>query len=110
MELRLCSEIAELMSVKSKHGAGGEYSPEWRPKVRGSCFSYFNNRKKVHNLSKARGAPTWATWATPRRGSSSSRSTSMENSTQASRKEGTGPIEDGGPSSPYSRASLSGPD
>jgi len=27
------SEIAELMSVKSKHGAGGEYSPEWRPKV-----------------------------------------------------------------------------
>jgi len=25
-------EIAELMSVKSKHGAGGEYSPEWRPK------------------------------------------------------------------------------
>lgn len=28
------SEIAELMSVKSKHGAGGEYSPEWRPKVR----------------------------------------------------------------------------
>ncbi|KAK0499171.1 hypothetical protein EDD18DRAFT_1461131 [Armillaria luteobubalina] len=24
-------EIAELMSVKSKHGAGGEYSPEWRP-------------------------------------------------------------------------------
>jgi len=25
-------EIAELMSVKSKHGSGGEYSPEWRPK------------------------------------------------------------------------------
>ncbi|KAJ7643834.1 hypothetical protein FB45DRAFT_896186 [Roridomyces roridus] len=25
-------EIAELMSVKSKHGAGGEYQPEWRPK------------------------------------------------------------------------------
>ncbi|KAF7348285.1 hypothetical protein MSAN_01782200 [Mycena sanguinolenta] len=25
-------EIAELMSVKSKHGAGGEYMPEWRPK------------------------------------------------------------------------------
>ncbi|KAJ7160046.1 hypothetical protein C8R46DRAFT_1106829 [Mycena filopes] len=25
-------EIAELMSVKSKHGAGGEYSPEWKPK------------------------------------------------------------------------------
>ncbi|KAJ7594233.1 hypothetical protein C8J56DRAFT_1012544 [Mycena floridula] len=25
-------EIAELMSVKSKHGAGGEYSPEWRPR------------------------------------------------------------------------------
>ncbi|KAJ6584071.1 hypothetical protein DFH09DRAFT_266099 [Mycena vulgaris] len=25
-------EIAELMSVKSKHGAGGEYAPEWRPK------------------------------------------------------------------------------
>ncbi|SJL13001.1 uncharacterized protein ARMOST_16436 [Armillaria ostoyae] len=24
-------EIAELMSVKSKHGAGGEYSPEWQP-------------------------------------------------------------------------------
>ncbi|PBK85387.1 hypothetical protein ARMGADRAFT_1055455 [Armillaria gallica] len=24
-------EIAELLSVKSKHGAGGEYSPEWRP-------------------------------------------------------------------------------
>ncbi|KAF8876841.1 hypothetical protein BD779DRAFT_1559337 [Infundibulicybe gibba] len=26
-------EIAELMSVKSKHGAGGEYSAEWRPPV-----------------------------------------------------------------------------
>ncbi|KAK7048635.1 hypothetical protein R3P38DRAFT_2870570 [Favolaschia claudopus] len=25
-------EISELMSVKSKHGAGGEYVPEWRPK------------------------------------------------------------------------------
>jgi len=25
-------EIAELMSVKSKHGSGGEYAPEWRPK------------------------------------------------------------------------------
>ncbi|KAJ8594933.1 hypothetical protein M405DRAFT_759908, partial [Rhizopogon salebrosus TDB-379] len=24
-------EIAELMAVKSKHGAGGEYSPDWRP-------------------------------------------------------------------------------
>jgi hypothetical protein len=27
------SEIAELMAVKSKHGAGGEYSPDWRPPV-----------------------------------------------------------------------------
>ncbi|KAF9447995.1 hypothetical protein P691DRAFT_730484 [Macrolepiota fuliginosa MF-IS2] len=26
-------EIAELMAVKSKHGAGGEYSPDWRPKI-----------------------------------------------------------------------------
>ncbi|KAF8636300.1 hypothetical protein AX17_003641 [Amanita inopinata Kibby_2008] len=26
-------EIAELLSVKSKHGAGGEYSPDWRPKA-----------------------------------------------------------------------------
>jgi len=25
-------EIAELMSVKSKHGAGGEYAPDWKPK------------------------------------------------------------------------------
>ncbi|KAA1474583.1 hypothetical protein DENSPDRAFT_841187 [Dentipellis sp. KUC8613] len=25
-------EIAELMALKSKHGAGGEYSPDWRPK------------------------------------------------------------------------------
>ncbi|KZT26134.1 hypothetical protein NEOLEDRAFT_1162485 [Neolentinus lepideus HHB14362 ss-1] len=25
-------EIAELMSMKSKHGAGGEYSPDWRPR------------------------------------------------------------------------------
>ncbi|KAG1850851.1 hypothetical protein DFJ58DRAFT_793310 [Suillus subalutaceus] len=24
-------EIAELMAVKSKHGAGGEYSPDWGP-------------------------------------------------------------------------------
>jgi len=24
-------EIAELMSVKSKHGAGGEYAPHWKP-------------------------------------------------------------------------------
>lgn len=28
------SEIAELMSVKSKHGAGGEYTPNWAPQVR----------------------------------------------------------------------------
>ncbi|KAF5373442.1 hypothetical protein D9615_009420 [Tricholomella constricta] len=26
-------EIAELMNMKSKHGAGGEYSPDWRPKI-----------------------------------------------------------------------------
>ena len=35
------SEIAELMSVKSKHGVGGEYTPDWAPgKVRwlGFCF------------------------------------------------------------------------
>jgi len=25
-------EIAELMSVKSKHGAGGEYTPDWKPR------------------------------------------------------------------------------
>ncbi|KAF8581198.1 hypothetical protein K439DRAFT_1647953 [Ramaria rubella] len=25
-------EIAELMAVKSKHGAGGEYSPDWKPR------------------------------------------------------------------------------
>ncbi|KAI0292874.1 hypothetical protein BC826DRAFT_403219 [Russula brevipes] len=25
-------EIAELMAVKAKHSAGGEYSPDWRPK------------------------------------------------------------------------------
>ncbi len=31
-----CSEIAELMSVKSKHGAGGEFAPDWKPKVCGS--------------------------------------------------------------------------
>ncbi|KAG6908208.1 hypothetical protein DXG01_005680 [Tephrocybe rancida] len=28
-----CSEIAELMQMKSKHGAGGEYSPDWRPRI-----------------------------------------------------------------------------
>jgi hypothetical protein len=28
------SEIAELMSVKSKHGAGGEFTPNWAPQVR----------------------------------------------------------------------------
>lgn len=27
------SEIAELMSVKSKHGAGGEFTPDWAPQV-----------------------------------------------------------------------------
>jgi len=27
-------EIAELMAVKSKHGAGGEYSPDWRPEIK----------------------------------------------------------------------------
>lgn len=30
----LSSEIAELMSVKSKHGAGGEFTPNWAPQVR----------------------------------------------------------------------------
>jgi hypothetical protein len=59
------SEIAELMSVKSKHGAGGEYAPEWRPKVhndsliliyplylgeysRGSLYSRRNPRLNLH--------------------------------------------------------------
>ena len=28
-------EIAELMALKSKHGAGGEYSPDWRPRLEG---------------------------------------------------------------------------
>ena len=28
-------EIGELMAVKSKHGAGGEYSPNWRPAIEG---------------------------------------------------------------------------
>jgi hypothetical protein len=32
-DLQTDSEIAELMSVKSKYGAGGEYSPEWKPKA-----------------------------------------------------------------------------
>ena len=31
---RLLSEIAELMAVKSKFGGGGEFNPEWMPKVR----------------------------------------------------------------------------
>jgi hypothetical protein len=31
--LLIPSEIAELMAVKAKHSAGGEYSPDWRPKV-----------------------------------------------------------------------------
>ncbi|KXN87640.1 hypothetical protein AN958_08344 [Leucoagaricus sp. SymC.cos] len=26
-------EIAELMAMKSKHGAGGEFTPDWRPKI-----------------------------------------------------------------------------
>ncbi|KAG6832985.1 Mitochondrial distribution and morphology protein 10 [Tricholoma furcatifolium] len=26
-------EIAELMQMKSKHGAGGEFSPDWRPRI-----------------------------------------------------------------------------
>jgi len=29
---RLQYEIAELMAMKSKHGAGGEYTPDWKPK------------------------------------------------------------------------------
>ncbi len=32
-EPTIYSEIAELMAVKAKHSAGGEYSPDWRPKV-----------------------------------------------------------------------------
>jgi len=36
------SEIAELMSVKSKHGAGGEFTPDWAPKVR--LFEVFGFR------------------------------------------------------------------
>lgn len=35
------SEIAELMSVKSKHGAGGEFTPNWAPKVRWLEFFCF---------------------------------------------------------------------
>ena len=30
----LASEISELMAVKSKFGGGGEFNPEWMPKVR----------------------------------------------------------------------------
>jgi hypothetical protein len=33
------------MSVKSKHGAGGEYCPEWRPKA--SLFSNLDDRIRL---------------------------------------------------------------
>jgi len=36
-------EIAELMSVKSKHGAGGEYAPHWKPTVGVAPFSLFSH-------------------------------------------------------------------
>ncbi|KAG5650841.1 hypothetical protein H0H81_010852 [Sphagnurus paluster] len=32
-ERRSLHEIAELMNLKTKHGAGGEYAPDWRPKI-----------------------------------------------------------------------------
>ena len=51
----LCySEIAELMALKSKHGAGGEYSPDWRPKVRptssGSFLSHLHHPPSAARL------------------------------------------------------------
>ena len=58
------SEIAELMSVKSKHGAGGEFTPNWAPKVR--CFEVFVSAK-IHIRFKC--------WIATRRSGSDARTT-----------------------------------
>jgi len=52
------SEIAELMSVKSKHGAGGEFTADWAPKVRWFEFFFFRFQfgSNVGNGGTASGA------------------------------------------------------
>lgn len=37
------SEISELMAVKAKYSAGGEYMPDWHPHVR-TTVNIFNRR------------------------------------------------------------------
>jgi hypothetical protein len=48
-EKKKAGEIAELMAVKAKHSAGGEYSPDWRPKVIPSIFQCCESLKR-HTL------------------------------------------------------------
>jgi len=59
------SEIAELMAVKSKHGAGGEYTPDWAPRVRCFCFFFgFQLGSNVGNGRTASGTRTASSTST----------------------------------------------
>ena len=58
------SEIAELMAVKSKHGAGGEFTPDWAPKVRKPesflVFMLSSMSKSTNNLCRCQKChPRW---------------------------------------------------
>jgi len=52
-------EIAELMSVKSKHGAGGEYSPEWKPQQPEAPPEEAPPPAMIEDIAPAR--PAWRT-------------------------------------------------
>lgn len=89
------SEIAELMSVKSKHGAGGEYSPEWQPKV---CFSLrmtalYWRCDDLWPIGRRASPGSWPTASSPRRASIGS--TWMACGTQAGGAQGEGDDEAG---------------
>ncbi|KAG6909541.1 hypothetical protein DXG01_016934 [Tephrocybe rancida] len=54
-------EIAELMQMKSKHGAGGEYSPDWRPAVQPPLLEAPDQPPALEGAPPPPARPAWRT-------------------------------------------------
>ncbi|KAI5119987.1 hypothetical protein M0805_004431 [Coniferiporia weirii] len=54
-------EIAELMAVKSKHGAGGEYTPDWRPPTGPEAIAPPPSAPAIEDGTPAPAKPAWRT-------------------------------------------------
>ncbi|EJD01918.1 uncharacterized protein FOMMEDRAFT_108953 [Fomitiporia mediterranea MF3/22] len=54
-------EIAELMAVKSKHGAGGEYTPDWAPKPGPEALPAPLPQPAIEDVPREPAPPAWRT-------------------------------------------------